>query len=133
MAYLSKLLILTSLLVFAFSFMVESRPNPKVSLATRLNLERNASDCWGSLFQLEACSSEIITFFLNGNINLSPNCCQSIEIIQHKCWPTLLSSLGYTVEEANILEVYCDTKGSKPPTPPSSPLAPSIEPEGLAP
>lgn len=133
MAYLPNLFILTCLLVFAFSSMAESTPNPTVSLATRLKVEGNASECWGSLFQLQACSSEIITFFLNGKIHLSPKCCHSIDIIQHKCWPTLLSSLGYTVEEGNILEVYCDTTGSKPPTPPSPPLPPSMEPEGLAP
>uniref|UniRef100_A0A9I9CU77 Prolamin-like domain-containing protein n=2 Tax=Cucumis melo TaxID=3656 RepID=A0A9I9CU77_CUCME len=133
MAYLSKLLILTCLLIFALSYMVESRPNPKVSLATRLNLESNASDCWGSLFQLEACSSEIITFFLNGKINLSPKCCQSVKIIQHKCWPTLLGSLGYTADEANVLAVYCDTTGNNHPTPPSTSLPPSIQPEVHAP
>lgn len=114
--------------------MAESRPDPNVSLVTRLNLEGNASDCWGSLFQLQACSKEIITFFLNGKIELSPNCCHAIDIIQHKCWPTLLGSLGYTAEEGNILEVYCDTTvRSRRPPPPSSLLPPSAARDGLAP
>ncbi|CAK9311988.1 unnamed protein product [Citrullus colocynthis] len=52
--------------------MVESRPNPETSLATRLKLDVETSDCWGTLHELQACT-------------------------------------GYTTEEGDILETYCDT------------------------
>lgn len=89
--------------------MVESRPNPETSLATWLKLDGETSDCWGTLHELQACTGEVITFFLIGETYLGSNCCQAIKIIQHECWPTLLGSLGYTTEEGDILEAYCDT------------------------
>lgn len=89
--------------------MVESRPNSETSLATRIKLDGETLDCWGSLYELQPCTGEVITFFLSGETYLGPNCFQAIKIIQHECWPTLLGSLGYTTEEGDILEAYCDT------------------------
>uniref|UniRef100_A0A0A0LSR4 Prolamin-like domain-containing protein n=1 Tax=Cucumis sativus TaxID=3659 RepID=A0A0A0LSR4_CUCSA len=109
MASLLKLLIATSFLAHMFFFTVESSPNPKSSLATRIKLEGETSDCWGSLYELQACTGEVITFFLSGEAYLGVKCCQAIRTIQHECWPTLLGSLGYTTEEGDILEAYCDT------------------------
>uniref|UniRef100_A0A9I9CK87 Prolamin-like domain-containing protein n=1 Tax=Cucumis melo TaxID=3656 RepID=A0A9I9CK87_CUCME len=110
MANLLKLLIATSFLALMFLFMVESSPNPKSSLTTRIKLEgETTSDCWGSLYELQACTGEVITFFLSGEAYLGVKCCQAIKTIQHECWPTLLGSLGYTTEEGDILEAYCDT------------------------
>ncbi|KAE8652773.1 hypothetical protein Csa_022882 [Cucumis sativus] len=128
--------------------MVESRPDPKTSLATRLKLDSETSDCWGTLHELQACTGEVVTFFLTGETYLGSNCCQAIKVIQHECWPTLLASLGYTTEEAlikdptivkllksfntsvgqhylnrDILEVYCDTSIDAAFTTSSSPLA----------
>ncbi|XP_030461477.2 egg cell-secreted protein 1.1-like [Syzygium oleosum] len=81
------------------------------SLAARLKVAENGSDssnCWESMFQLQACTGEVIMFFLNGETYLGPSCCQAIRTIEHECWPNLLSSLGYTTEEGDILEGYCD-------------------------
>lgn len=110
MGYLLKLFLVHSFLFFIFSSnMVESRSGSKTSLATRLKLDSETSDCWGTLYQLQACTGEVVTFFLTGETYLGSNCCQAIKVIQHECWPTLLESLGYTTEEGDILEAYCNT------------------------
>ncbi|XP_038895736.1 egg cell-secreted protein 1.4-like [Benincasa hispida] len=109
MASIFKLFLAMSFLALTFKVMVESRPNPKTSLTSELMVNGEISDCWGSLYDLQACTGEVITFFLNGETYLGSNCCQAIKIIQHECWPTLLGSLGYTTEEGDVLEAYCDT------------------------
>ncbi|KAK7386592.1 hypothetical protein VNO78_26925 [Psophocarpus tetragonolobus] len=101
--------------------MVESRllSNPSPSLALRLKLEGEPSNCWDSLWHLQACSGEIITFFLNGETYLGHGCCEAIRVIGHDCWPNVLASLGFTNEETHIMEGYCDeVVHLLPPTPP---------------
>ncbi|KAG6607143.1 Egg cell-secreted protein 1.1, partial [Cucurbita argyrosperma subsp. sororia] len=130
MASLLKLFITMSFLALIFSSTVESRSNPEMSLAARMKLNDEISDCWGSLYQLQACTAEIITFFLNGETYLGPNCCEAIKVIQHECWPTLLGSLGYTAEEGDILEAYCDTSAVDTlftMSPPQLAMAPSMD------
>lgn len=114
---------------------IEPKPNLEKSLVARLKLEGGTSNCWRSLFQLRACASEIVMFFLNGKANLGSNCCHAIKVIQHECWPALLDSLGYTIDEANILEAYCDTTVDILPTspPPLSVEQTTSEPKNLAP
>ncbi|KAL6544078.1 hypothetical protein OROGR_010575 [Orobanche gracilis] len=98
----------------------------EIALAARLKLDEShgSFNCWESLFQLQSCTSEIVLFFLNGETFLGPGCCEAVRIIQGDCWPNLLGSLGYTTEEGDVLEGYCDASeggGSIVPTPPSSP------------
>ncbi|KAG5035392.1 hypothetical protein JHK87_010302 [Glycine soja] len=105
--------------------MVESRPfsSPSSSsLAVRLKTEGESSYCWDSLWQLQACSGEIVTFFLNGETYLGHGCCQAIRVIGHDCWPNIVASLGFTNEETDVLEDYCDEDvvHSPPPPPPQS-------------
>ncbi|XP_022998660.1 egg cell-secreted protein 1.1-like [Cucurbita maxima] len=140
MASLLKLFITMSFLALIVSSTTESRPNPEMSLAVRTKLNDEISDCWGSLYQLQACTAEIITFFLTGETYLGPNCCEAIKVIQHECWPTLLGSLGYTTEEGDILEAYCDTSAIDTlltMSPPQLAMAPSMdqnsEPKSFAP
>ncbi|KAG5066706.1 hypothetical protein JHK86_010437 [Glycine max] len=107
------------------SSMVESRPfsSPSSSsLAVRLKTEGESSYCWDSLWQLQACSGEIVTFFLNGETYLGHGCCQAIRVIGHDCWPNIVASLGFTNEETDVLEDYCDEDvvHSPPPPPPQS-------------
>ncbi|KAK7305047.1 hypothetical protein VNO77_42946 [Canavalia gladiata] len=106
--------------------MAESRSlsNPSsLSLAVRLKVEGEPSSCWESLWQLQACSGEIVTFFLNGETYLGHGCCQAIRVIGHDCWPNIVESLGFTTEETDILEGYCDEAvHSSPP-----PLSLSVE------
>ncbi|KAK9195167.1 hypothetical protein WN943_003286 [Citrus x changshan-huyou] len=44
--------------------------------------------------------------------DISPECCRAIDIITRNCWPAMLTSLGFTVEEGNILKGYCDESSS---------------------
>ncbi|KAG4992112.1 hypothetical protein JHK87_025569 [Glycine soja] len=102
------------------SSMVESRslPNASSSLTVRLKLEGEPSNCWDSLWQLQACSGEIVTFFVNGETYLGHGCCQAIRVIGHDCWPNIVASLGFTNEETDVLEGYCDQAVDSP-SPPS--------------
>ncbi|KAG5575205.1 hypothetical protein H5410_055339 [Solanum commersonii] len=89
------------------------------TLMTRLKLqdeEEDSSECWDSLFELQACTGEIVLFFVNGETYLGQNCCGAIRIIERQCWPSMLSSLGFTSEEGDILHGYCDASES-PSTP----------------
>lgn len=74
-----------------------------------------ASNCWDSLIQLQACTSEIILFFMNGETYLGHGCCEAIRIIVDQCWPNMMDTLGFTDEEGDILEGYCDRETSPPP------------------
>ncbi|KAL5191667.1 Egg cell-secreted protein 1.1 [Glycine soja] len=74
---LSTLLTITALISSAS--MVESRPfsSPSSSsLAVRLKTEGESSYCWDSLWQLQACSGEIVTFFLNDTQYCTNDCWQ---------------------------------------------------------
>ncbi|MCL7030290.1 hypothetical protein MKW94_003897 [Papaver nudicaule] len=95
---------------------VETAP---ISLAARLQLNGSYSECWESLTELQACTGEVILFFLNGETHLGRNCCNAIHIIQHNCWPAMLGSLGFTEEEGDILRGYCDATADvlSPPSP----------------
>ncbi|XP_045821670.1 egg cell-secreted protein 1.1-like [Trifolium pratense] len=92
--------------------MVESRqlsnPSNLMSLEARLKVSGEPSNCWESLFKLQACSGEIVTFFLNGETYLGNGCCKAIKVIGHDCWPNVVASLGFTNEETYTLEGYCD-------------------------
>ncbi|GAY59913.1 hypothetical protein CUMW_198110 [Citrus unshiu] len=65
--------------------------------------------------ELKSCSNEIIILFLNSQTDISPECCRAIDIITRNCWPAMLTSLGFTVEEGNILKGYCDESSSPSP------------------
>ncbi|KAK7305050.1 hypothetical protein VNO77_42949 [Canavalia gladiata] len=117
------------LVVIVISALVSSAPmaesrslsNPStLSLAVRLKVEGEPSNCWESLWQLQACSDEIVTFFLNGETYLGHGCCQAIRVIGHDCWPNIVGSFGFTTEETDILEGYCDEAVHSSPPPPLS-------------
>ncbi|KAK4790867.1 hypothetical protein SAY86_031280 [Trapa natans] len=105
---------------------------PRLDLAARLRLidDQEPPSCWESLFQIQSCTGEVILFFINGETYLGPKCCAAIRAIEHDCWPDLLSSLGYTTEETNVLEEYCDGSelGPKPlPVTPKAKVADPLE------
>ncbi|KAI9079436.1 hypothetical protein K1719_038625 [Acacia pycnantha] len=122
MASTHKLFTLSLLLValsLASSTTVAERSMPLQSrrgemLAARLKVNGDAAGggesnkCWDSLFHLQACSGEVISFFLNGETYLGKGCCRAIRVVGHDCWPEMLGSLGFTVQEADILLGYCD-------------------------
>ncbi|KAG4920926.1 hypothetical protein JHK82_049867 [Glycine max] len=44
-------------------------------------------------------------------------CRQAIRVIGHDCWHNIVASLGFTTEETDILEGYCDEIVHSPPPP----------------
>ncbi|GLT75614.1 hypothetical protein SLA2020_473230 [Shorea laevis] len=108
------LFLLTFLLAFTLSSTsIEARslhPETRQSLKARLKLEDKdeSPNCWDSLIQLQSCTGEVILFFINGETYLGHACCEAIRTIGHKCWPNMLDTLGFTTEEGDILQGYCD-------------------------
>ncbi|KAF5735342.1 hypothetical protein HS088_TW15G00844 [Tripterygium wilfordii] len=81
------------------------------TLAARLKVDDDdeSLNCWESLGELQACTGEILLFFLNGETYLGHGCCEAIHMIGHQCWPDLIDILGFTSEEGgDVLEGYCD-------------------------
>ncbi|KAL1294826.1 hypothetical protein HN51_055670 [Arachis hypogaea] len=119
----TTLIILVSLVAALASSTPVAEPRPLITnpsavsspLALRLKLE--GSGCWESLFQLQACTGEIIMFFLNGETYLGQGCCQAIRVVGHDCWPNVVGSLGFTDEETDILQGFCDGEVSHAPPP----------------
>ncbi|CAK7350279.1 unnamed protein product [Dovyalis caffra] len=102
----------------------KARPLASISaLMARLKLEGESPNCWDSLVQLQACSGEIILFFLNGETQLGHSCCQALRTIGEHCWPNMIDTLGFTTEEGQILEGYCEQAAdSTTPSPSVVPL-----------
>ncbi|CAN6984118.1 hypothetical protein IGI04_000032 [Brassica rapa subsp. trilocularis] len=74
-------------------------------------------ECWNALYELKSCTNEIVLFFLNGETKLGVSCCEAVDVITTSCWPAMLTSLGFTSEEANVLRGFChdpNTSGSSP-------------------
>ncbi|KAF3787081.1 Egg cell-secreted protein 1-1 [Nymphaea thermarum] len=59
------------------------------------------------VFERMALKHQIIIFFLHGESYLGMGCCSAIWMITDNCWPSMLSSLGFTAKEGDILEGYC--------------------------
>ncbi|KAL2240171.1 egg cell-secreted protein 1.4-like [Sesamum indicum] len=76
-------------------------------------LQGSALDCLTALYKIRSCSNEIIAYFSNGTIDITPPCCQAITLITHSCWPAVLSILGYSPDQASILRGYCDAVASE--------------------
>ncbi|EOY16769.1 hypothetical protein QUC31_001195 [Theobroma cacao] len=120
---------LTVLLALTMAALSQARPldTPKLSLVARLKLDEESPSCWESLIQLQACTGEVILFFLNGETYLGDACCHAIHTIGQKCWPNMLETLGYTTEEGDILQGYCDHETAKSPPSPTSSSVKSIK------
>ncbi|KAI3934950.1 hypothetical protein MKW92_032023 [Papaver armeniacum] len=57
---------------------------------------------------------------MDGEMYLGLECCRAIRIITRECWPSMLTSVGFTAEEGDILRGYCDAPHSAAPR--SSPV-----------
>ncbi|KAL1189999.1 Egg cell-secreted protein 1.1 [Cardamine amara subsp. amara] len=86
--------------------------SPSTSLVYRLRLDEETGYCWDSLMQLQHCSGELILFFLNGETYIGPGCCSAIRTVGRKCWPTMIGVLGFTAQEGDMLQGYCDDQDS---------------------
>ena len=135
MALMLKLFLFTLLSAWSLRSMASARYMDKsFSLAARLHADDDSSSkCWESLLELQACTGEVVLFFLNSETHLGAGCCQAIQTIEHQCWPAMLTSIGFTAEEGDILQGYCDatTSSSAPPPPPPPPPPPSMEPNDV--
>ncbi|KAI3919895.1 hypothetical protein MKW98_001151 [Papaver atlanticum] len=88
------------------------------TLAVRLNGEAGdgLAECWSALSEVHSCTKEIIVLFLDhGETNLSFECCRAVSTLCHDCWPSMLTSLGFTSGESGTLRDHCDTSPSVPP------------------
>lgn len=116
----------TSSLLFTVTFMVAYATATR-DLPTKpgFNIEASGGlvECWNALTDLRSCTNEIVQFFLNGQTDIGPDCCGAITIVTHHCWPSMLTSLGFTAEEGNTLRGYCDASSGPAEAP--SPLASS--------
>ncbi|KAJ1297567.1 hypothetical protein BS78_01G386400 [Paspalum vaginatum] len=81
-----------------------------LSLAERLDGAAGSQQCWEALVEIKSCTGEIILFFLNGEAYLGPGCCSAIRVIEGSCWAAdaMLSFIGFTPEEGDMLKGYCD-------------------------
>ncbi|KAJ7956956.1 egg cell-secreted protein 1.1-like [Quillaja saponaria] len=116
---MAVILTFTYLMVYATEAREVFMMNNINNIAARLETSGGLVDCWNALAELKSCSNEIVLFFINGQADIGPDCCRAIEIITHNCWPAMLSSLGFTAEEGNILRGYCDAAASAPAVAPS--------------
>uniref|UniRef100_A0A0E0KCI3 Prolamin-like domain-containing protein n=1 Tax=Oryza punctata TaxID=4537 RepID=A0A0E0KCI3_ORYPU len=82
--------------------------------------------CWEVLMEIKSCTGEIILFFINGEAYLGPGCCRAIRVIEQSCWATdaMLSVIGFTPEEGDMLKGYCDAGDEHKPSPP--PASPAV-------
>ncbi|KAF5207817.1 Egg cell-secreted protein 1.1 [Thalictrum thalictroides] len=117
------LLLTISFLIATNLASTASLPNkPGHNLMARLSGDSTSSgglgECWSALLELKSCTNEIVLFFLNGESYLGIDCCRAIRIITRDCWPTMLTSLGFTSQEGDILRGYCDASPSSHVQPP---------------
>nr|VDD41172.1 unnamed protein product [Brassica oleracea] len=95
-------------------------PSESTNIASRLQ-GGGLMDCWNALYELKSCTDEIVLFFLNGETKLGVSCCEAVDVITTSCWPAMLTSLGFTSEEANVLRGFCQDPNSNDSSPAASP------------
>ncbi|KAL3840118.1 hypothetical protein ACJIZ3_024709 [Penstemon smallii] len=109
------LLIIVSWLVLTMAVPDVSQIKHGEDIRARLETEGSGmTDCWTSLIELKSCTNEIVLFLLNGESYLGMGCCRAIRIITHQCWPSMLTSLGFTAQEGDILSNYCGLLSPQP-------------------
>ncbi|PKA51700.1 Egg cell-secreted protein 1.4 [Apostasia shenzhenica] len=79
-------------------------------------------ECWRAMTELRSCTNEVVYFLLNGESELTIECCSAISLITSRCWPAMVAALGFTTEEADFLRGYCDAE-----------LAEQLPPDGALP
>ncbi|KAH9709101.1 Egg cell-secreted protein 1.4 [Citrus sinensis] len=82
--------------ILALTCLIMANITNATSMSDRLN--NNMKPCYDLATRLEA----------SGGLT-DPDCCHAIDIITYNCWLAMLTSLGFTAEEGNILRGYCDT------------------------
>ncbi|PHU00447.1 hypothetical protein BC332_30234 [Capsicum chinense] len=82
----------------------------EIPILPRLDESNQGSilECFNAFGEIKSCTNEIIAYFTIGTIDIDLPCCQAISVITHHCWPGMLTTLGFTLEQTNILRGYCD-------------------------
>ncbi|AES70191.1 ECA1 gametogenesis related family [Medicago truncatula] len=108
--------------------------NSSTSIVESRKLSNPNSNLMSLEARLKHVVGEIVTFFLNGETYLGYGCCKAIRVIGHDCWPNVVASLGFTNEETDVLEGYCDQVEDvhSPPSPPT-PLVSFVDPKDIIP
>ncbi|XP_078160149.1 egg cell-secreted protein 1.4-like [Carex rostrata] len=125
---------LLTILLLTITLSTMSNPTEARSFGSNLEARLQSNglvQCWDSLIELRSCTGEIILFFVNGETYLGPSCCRAIGVIQHQCWAAdaMLSALGLTAEEGDVLRGYCDASEEQNYAPVSAPqIAPGPAP-----
>ncbi|KAK9154243.1 hypothetical protein Sjap_001723 [Stephania japonica] len=88
------------------------RPAVGHNLESRIYAEGGMMECWNALLELKSCSNEIVLFFLNGDNYLGQDCCRAVRTIMLQCWPSMLTSIGFTAEEGDVLRGFCDASAT---------------------
>ncbi|KAL6902300.1 hypothetical protein ACP4OV_005176 [Aristida adscensionis] len=103
------------------------------AMAQRLDGE-GSQQCWEALVEIKSCTGEIILFFLNGEAYLGPGCCRAIRVIEQRCWAAdaVLSAIGFTPEEGDMLKGYCDAGDADGSGQPQHGSPPPAAPRGAA-
>lgn len=74
-------------------------------------------DCWNAITEIKSCANEIVEYFKNGTTDIGTPCCQAIKVIALHCWPAMLTALGFTSDQYNVLVGYCDASAAPAPSP----------------
>lgn len=111
----------TLLLVVSISGRKLPATADSANIAARLN-GGGLMECWDALYELKSCTNEIVLFFLNGETKLGVGCCHAVDVITIDCWPAMLTSLGFTSEETNVLRDFCQSPNSGGSSPAPSPV-----------
>ncbi|CAH2061573.1 unnamed protein product [Thlaspi arvense] len=113
MASNTSFLFVTVALLLVLSISGRTLPSTEDStnIAARLS-GGGLMECWDALYELKSCTNEIVLFFLNGETKLGVDCCHAVEVITTNCWPAMLTSLGFTSDETNVLRGFCQSPNS---------------------
>ncbi|TMW84460.1 hypothetical protein EJD97_025168 [Solanum chilense] len=103
--YTFFLIMLTYSTITNLSHVHSSRDIPRHDESTT---QGSIMDCFNALAEIKSCTNEIVAYFTIGTIDIDLPCCQAIFVITHHCWPSMLTTLGFTLEETNMLRGYCD-------------------------
>jgi hypothetical protein len=109
LALVNELLVSWLLLTVAATREIQETKQGEKTTVARLQDEGGLMECWNALLELKSCTNEIVLFF-NGESYLGLDSCRAISLILSIAGPLyMLTSLGYTAEEGNILRDYCGT------------------------
>ncbi|XP_050386144.1 egg cell-secreted protein 1.4-like [Argentina anserina] len=119
----SKTLVFLSMMTLIPSLIMSASNARKLSAGIETSSDEGKGglvECGNALVELKSCSQEIVVYFLNGKADIGVDCCKAIATITRHCWPAMLTSLGFTVEQGDVLRGYCDVAAAVTATAPAA-------------